>query len=55
MFRLTVLEMDLGVLERVNKYRGRQVGLVGRRCPAAEAAQQRGPTVYPATVFFEPL
>ena len=42
-------------LERINECRGRQVGLVGRRCSAAEAAQQRGPTVYPATVFVKPL
>jgi hypothetical protein len=41
---------DVGLM-LINKCPSRQVGLVGRRCSAAEAARQRGPTVYPVSVL----
>ena len=38
-------------VQRINENHGRQVGWVGRRCSAAEAARQHSPTVHPVIDF----
>lgn len=49
-----MIEAPTDGLERFMKCRG-PLTSVGRRCCAALAAQQRGPTVTAATVFVKPV